>query len=58
MQRGELKIVNLFNEVDVLEIEQQELATIDPCLMFHVNVNTPADLDKAMEMARTHSPLS
>ena len=32
MQRGELKIVNLFNEVDVLEIEQHELATIDPCL--------------------------
>ncbi len=58
MRRGELKIVNLFHEVDVLEIEQHELAAIDPCFLFHINVNTPADLDKAMEMARTHSPLS
>ena len=56
MQRGHLKIKKLFNEVDMLEIEQQELATIDPCLQFHINVNTPADLDKAMEMVRTNSP--
>ncbi|MGO8820567.1 MAG: molybdenum cofactor guanylyltransferase, partial [Desulfomonilaceae bacterium] len=58
MQRGNLKIKKLFNEVDMLEIEQQELATIDPCLQFHINVNTPTDLDKAMEMVRTNSQLS
>ncbi len=56
MQRGHLKIKKFFNKVDMLEIEEQELATIDPCLQFHINVNTPADLDKAMEMVRTNSP--
>lgn len=56
MQRGELKIAKLFDEVDKLEIRQQELSAIDPSLRFRINVNTPTDLDKAIKMVRTNSP--
>ncbi|MGC8658072.1 MAG: molybdenum cofactor guanylyltransferase [Desulfomonilaceae bacterium] len=55
MQRGQLKVANFFEEVDVLEIEERELLEMDPCLQFRINVNTPDDLNVAIEMAVKNS---
>lgn len=51
MDRGDLKIVNLFSSVDVLEVSESELTVFDPALRFIMNLNTPGDLDRARAMA-------
>ncbi len=58
MQTGDLKITNLLNEVDILEIGQKELERIDPYFRFRINVNTPEDLAKAIKMAGPNFPRS
>ncbi len=45
--RGDRKILNLFDQVNVLEIPETELAPLDPDLQFVANLNTLEDLEKA-----------
>lgn len=51
MDRGDLKIINLFSSVDVLEVSESELAVLDPTLRFIMNVNTPGELAAARALA-------
>ncbi len=51
LDRCELKILNFFNEVDVLEVDQPELEALDPELRFIMNLNTPEDLAEANRLA-------
>ena len=48
----DLKIIHLFQNVNVLEISEEELKVFDPHLLFIMNVNTPDDLRKARELVR------
>lgn len=47
MQSGELKILNFYPWVRILEVPESDLRTFDPTFRFIVNVNTPDDLEKA-----------
>lgn len=49
MLKGDLKITSFFKEVNMLEISEQELQTLDPYLRFRINVNSPDDLDNAIK---------
>lgn len=49
---GDLKIVDLFPYVDVMEIGQDQLEAVDCDLKFQINVNTPNDLAAANKAAR------
>jgi molybdopterin-guanine dinucleotide biosynthesis protein A len=48
----DLKIIHLFQRVNVLEIPEEEFKVFDPRLLFIMNVNTPDDLRKARALAR------
>jgi molybdenum cofactor guanylyltransferase len=48
----DLKIIHLFQNVNVLEIPEDDLKVFDPRLLFIINVNTPDDLRKARELAK------
>lgn len=52
LDRADLKILNMFPDVDVLEVDQEELKAFDPELRFIVNLNTPQDLVEARKLAR------
>jgi len=47
----DLKIIHLFQKVNVMEIPEEELKVFDPHLLFIMNVNTPDDLSRARELA-------
>ena len=53
MSRGKLRIFDFFNDVDVLEIQEEELRIIDPKLNFTLNVNSPTDFTSAINIAKT-----
>jgi hypothetical protein len=53
MGRGKLRIFDFFNDVDVLEIQEEELRIIDPNLKFTLNVNSPTDFTSAISIAKT-----
>lgn len=50
LQGSHLKILDLFQCVDVLEVSEKELAMFDPNLKFVINVNRPADLKRARSL--------
>ncbi|MCX5872570.1 MAG: molybdenum cofactor guanylyltransferase [Deltaproteobacteria bacterium] len=58
MRLGDLKIINFFHEVDVVEINQEELEQIDPELRFRINVNTPDDLALVIDTSKAESIFS
>ncbi len=57
MSHGDLKIIDLFGDVDVLEIDQDELRRIDPELKFILNVNSPTDFTSAVNMSKNTFPM-
>ncbi len=50
LNSGDLKIINFFNKVSVLEVPDAELRRIDPSLDCFMNINTPEDLETAQAM--------
>lgn len=50
MAKGDLKILDFFHSVDMLEVAETELAVFDPSLLFAMNVNTPEDLRAARKL--------
>ena len=48
---GSLKIIDFFPEVRVRYIEEQEIKLFDPQCLSFFNINTPADLEKARNLA-------
>lgn len=51
MDQSDLRILNFYSDVDVLEVPQEDLESIDPELRFIMNINTPADLEEARRQA-------
>lgn len=51
MAADDLKIYDLFHEVDVLEVPESVLAQFDPGLRFVININTFEDLERARGLA-------
>ncbi|MEJ2718421.1 MAG: molybdenum cofactor guanylyltransferase [Deltaproteobacteria bacterium] len=51
MAKSDLKILDFFREVDVLEVMEGDLTRLDPDLRFAMNLNTPQDLEKARDLA-------
>ena len=52
LHNSDLKILNLYDKVEVLEVSEQELAVFDPNLHFIMNVNTPEDLQQARRLVQ------
>lgn len=48
---GDLKIIDLFDGLDILEIHKSELEQIDPELNSILNVNSPTDFTSAVTIA-------
>jgi molybdopterin-guanine dinucleotide biosynthesis protein A len=48
----DLKIRDIFHKAKVLEIPEEELKLLDPGLFFLLNVNTPDDLRRALDLAK------
>ncbi len=53
LDRGDLKIINLFPNVRVLEVPEAELMQFDPNLRCFMNINTPEDLEAALKLIDT-----
>jgi molybdenum cofactor guanylyltransferase len=51
LAKGDLKIIDLFPNVNVLEIPEQDLRQFDSELRFILNLNTPDDFKRAEAMA-------
>jgi molybdenum cofactor guanylyltransferase len=49
MKAGDLKIVNMYPFVSILEVPEDDLRVFDPTFRFIMNVNTPDDLRKARQ---------
>jgi molybdopterin-guanine dinucleotide biosynthesis protein A len=54
VDRGELALLALLEELDVVYLDEPQLRAIDPTLRGLTNVNTPADLAKADREALVH----
>lgn len=55
LARGDKKIINFFDKVNVLTVPETDLRIADPCLDSFINLNTPEDVKKAVLLARTRS---
>jgi molybdopterin-guanine dinucleotide biosynthesis protein A len=51
LAEGDLKIIDLLPNVNVLEVPEQDLRQFDPQLRFILNLNTPDDFKGAEELA-------
>ncbi len=51
LSAGRLKIIDFFPEVRVRYVEEQEIKLFDPQCLSFFNINTPADLQKARNLA-------
>jgi len=47
---GDLKIINLFSKVSLMEVPETHVRLIDPSLRCFMNINTPADLNLARSL--------
>ena len=57
LKRTDLSVFNLFELVDVMEVQEADLAVFDAEYRFVTNVNTPEDLECARHLAdRNSSP--
>ncbi len=50
MNNDDLKIINFFNRVRVLELDEKDLLSLDPDLRFIMNLNTTQDLERAQKI--------
>lgn len=55
LARGENKIINFFDKVNVVRVDEAKLRAVDPNLDSFINLNTPADVRAAALKARTES---
>lgn len=55
LSKGDLKIINFFPKVKVVEISEEEVRKFDPELLSFLNINTWADLKRAEELLGLHS---
>jgi molybdopterin-guanine dinucleotide biosynthesis protein A len=55
LTHADLKIIDLFDKISLLEVSEETLARFDPQLRFIKNLNTPEDLAKAREIASLRS---
>ena len=53
IDNGQLRPVFLFDQVKTNIVPQSALEAVDPQLYSLMNVNSPADLESALEIART-----
>lgn len=51
MHTSDLTILNFFHAVDVVEVQQADLSRFDLHCRFVMNINTPADLERARQIA-------
>lgn len=51
LESGEMKLSRLIGGLDVIEVREEELRRFDPELTSFTNVNTPAELERARELA-------
>jgi len=51
LDNRDLKIINLFHSVDVLELDEEQFRHLDPDFHFIMNLNTPEDLQRARQIA-------
>jgi len=51
IQRQRLKIIDFYPEVNTREVTEAEMRDLDPDLLSFLNVNTPADLERARAIA-------
>lgn len=47
---GQLKISDFYDEVRVSYLEEPEIESLDPDRLSFFNINTPVDLDKALNL--------
>ncbi|MCA1960609.1 MAG: molybdenum cofactor guanylyltransferase [Desulfomonile sp.] len=57
LDRGDLKIIDILDQVDVFEISETDLRCFDENLRFVVNLNTRAELEEARRVFRD-SPIT
>ena len=50
LKRGDLKVAHVFSRMRVLPVEESELRSVDPELLSFTNVNTPAELARALRL--------
>jgi molybdopterin-guanine dinucleotide biosynthesis protein A len=50
IRSGNLTILNFFHQVNVLEVGQTYLASLDPEYRFVINLNTPEDFERAKSL--------
>ena len=55
LQAGRLKTADLFGDVTVRYVDETEIRRFDPELLSFFNINRPADLARALELAQ-HTP--
>ncbi|HEX2922586.1 MAG TPA: molybdenum cofactor guanylyltransferase [Chloroflexota bacterium] len=51
LRRGRHKIIDFYPDVDTFEVPESEVVEFDPDLLSFLNINTPADLDRARHLA-------
>jgi len=56
LQAGGLRIVDFFPEVRVRYVEEDEINLLDPEHLSFLNINTPADLERAQAIERRRYP--
>jgi len=54
VERGRLKIIDLFDTITVREVGEADIAAADPDEALFLNVNSPNDLDRAARLAPGH----
>jgi molybdenum cofactor guanylyltransferase len=52
---GDLKIFHFFHKVKLREVPEHDLRRFDPRLLFTINLNTPADLERARSIAEEYT---
>ncbi len=55
LARGDKKIINFFDKVNVLQVPESALRAADPYLDSFINLNTPADVKMAALLSRSRT---
>jgi molybdopterin-guanine dinucleotide biosynthesis protein A len=51
LERGDLKIHDILEELDVAYVDEEEILSLDPHCLSFFNINTPEDLERATKLA-------
>lgn len=47
---GHMKVTSFFPRIRLAQVHEEELSRFDPCGRYTVNINTPAEMESAVEM--------